>query len=188
MGIATPKSQTGYMVYVRETLISWSSRKQATVAQSSTELEYWVIAASVQELEWVSSVMSELGEDTSSPLALRSDNQGAVFQALNPTSHSKLKHVAINLHFIRGHVEDGSLILSHIRGSSLRTDTLTKALRPKTFIDMRSNLVGEYPRARGGLLEQQPLSWSSCSSNIRLRINRSTCNSITTISYLYKYT
>lgn len=37
------KSRTGYLIYVRGTLISWSSRKQNTLARSSTEAEYRAI-------------------------------------------------------------------------------------------------------------------------------------------------
>lgn len=44
------RSQAGFMVYVGNTLVSWSSKKQDTIARSSTESEYRVIAVMVQEL------------------------------------------------------------------------------------------------------------------------------------------
>lgn len=90
------------------TLVSWSSKKQNTVARSSTKSKYRAIATSVQELEWVQSIVYKLVKSLSLSLALILDNQGAIFLASNPTSHSRLKHVAIDLHFVREHVENGS--------------------------------------------------------------------------------
>lgn len=55
------KSRMGFLIYVGGTLISWLSWKQATVACSSTEAEYRVIATTTQELEAIRSMLLELG-------------------------------------------------------------------------------------------------------------------------------
>jgi hypothetical protein len=41
-------------------LISWSSRKQATVSRSSTEVEYKALANGTTELMWLQVVLREL--------------------------------------------------------------------------------------------------------------------------------
>lgn len=56
-------SQTSYLIYIGNTLFSWSSRKQDTVAQFSRESEYCAIVLMVQELEWICSVLTILGEE-----------------------------------------------------------------------------------------------------------------------------
>ncbi|KAK2993889.1 hypothetical protein RJ640_025046 [Escallonia rubra] len=50
------RSTSGFCVYLGCNLISWSSRKQPTVARSSTEAEYKAIATVASELEWLKSV------------------------------------------------------------------------------------------------------------------------------------
>jgi len=45
------KSQTGVLIYLGDTLVNWISRKQSTVARSSTEAEYRAIATAVEEME-----------------------------------------------------------------------------------------------------------------------------------------
>lgn len=47
------KSQTSLLVYVEGTLVSWSSKKQDTIARSSTEAEHRAIATTVEELQGV---------------------------------------------------------------------------------------------------------------------------------------
>lgn len=89
--------------------------------------------------------MTKLGEDTSTLMILHLDNKGIVFLASIPKLHSKLKHVAINLHFGPEHIENGSLLLKHISGVHQRADILMKAFRLKSFVDLQHNLVGNCP-------------------------------------------
>ncbi|KAL5568926.1 hypothetical protein UlMin_025501 [Ulmus minor] len=51
-------STSGYLVYLGRNLVSWSSKKQQTVAHSSTEAEYRSVAATAAELRWVCSLLS----------------------------------------------------------------------------------------------------------------------------------
>jgi hypothetical protein len=53
-------STSANLVYFDNNLISWSSKKQKTVARSSTEAEYRAVAATAAELCWIHSLLSEL--------------------------------------------------------------------------------------------------------------------------------
>ena len=67
--------------------ISWSSKKQCTVALSSTEAEYMALFEAVQEEVWINAFMRELGEDAGNEaLKVLEDNQGAF--ALSKNTHS----------------------------------------------------------------------------------------------------
>lgn len=87
------KSRTGFLVYVGGTLVSWVSRKQSTLARSSTEAEYRAIATTTQEIEAVCSALIELGVEVPRPMVSLSDNLEATFIAKNPIGHIKLKHM-----------------------------------------------------------------------------------------------
>jgi hypothetical protein len=55
------RSTDAFCVYLGNNLISWSCKKQATVACSSTEVEYKSLAKTVVELSWLKSLIFELG-------------------------------------------------------------------------------------------------------------------------------
>lgn len=74
-------------------------------------------------------------------MVLKSDNLGATFLASNTACHTKFKHVAIDLKYIRERVEVGSICVVYISGKLQQVDALTKALNPKMFIEQGSNLV-----------------------------------------------
>lgn len=80
-------------------------------------------------------------------MKILTDNLGASFIARNPIGHIRLKHVALDLHFIREKTENGEISVEHIPGTDQWADILTKALAPKTFLALQRNLVGDLPRA-----------------------------------------
>ena len=50
----TQRSTTGYCILLGANCISWSAKKQPTVAWSSTESEYRAMASTTAELIWTS--------------------------------------------------------------------------------------------------------------------------------------
>jgi len=62
------RSTSGYIVKMGDSTISWSSKKQTTVATSSCEAEYMAASYSARQVVWLRSLLSELGADlTNSP-------------------------------------------------------------------------------------------------------------------------
>lgn len=73
------RSQTGFLIYLGDTLVAWSSQKQENVARSSTDSEYRAVVTTITNLYWVKNILSELGIVLLCPMILKSDNRGQYF-------------------------------------------------------------------------------------------------------------
>lgn len=138
------QSQKGYIVYLGESPVVWCSPKQSTVSRSSTESEFRAITAAVAELDWVASILLEMGIFVKKLYTLWSDNLGATQLAANPMFHTKIKHAAVDFGFVRERVENKTLEVEYISNTLQRADVLTKALRPTPFKELRVNLISEH--------------------------------------------
>lgn len=134
-------STNAYVVYLGRNPISWSSKKQKGVARSSTEAEYRAVANTSSELSWISSLMTELGVAISTPPVIYCDNIGATYLCANPVFHSRMKHIALDYHFIRNQVQVGHLRVKHISTKDQLADALTKPLNRTTF-QLLANKIG----------------------------------------------
>lgn len=94
------KSQSGFLIYSGDTLLAWDSNKQPILARSSTKGEYRALVAAVEQMEAIRMLLDELGVYVPKSQRIKYDNLGATFVAQNPILSHKLKHVAMDFHFI----------------------------------------------------------------------------------------
>lgn len=69
---------TGYCFFLRNSLISWRSKKQTVVARSSTESKYHALADATYELLWLQWLLTDMGITLSSATLLHCDNRSAI--------------------------------------------------------------------------------------------------------------
>ena len=126
--IRSRKSRTGYIVMMNGGPISWSSRLQSHVALSSTEAEYYAITDAVQEALWLRSLLGELGFPQRSATAVYEDNKGARDLSKNPIYQKRTRHIQIKYHFVRSHIDNGSILIVPVNSEGQLADFLTKPL------------------------------------------------------------
>ncbi len=122
----------GYVYLVDGGAISWASRKQSAVAQSTTESEYIAMAEAAKEALWLRNLVSEILSAFEHPTLIYADNKGAILLALETVYHSRTKHIDLRYHFIRHHIEQRDLRVEYCPTDNMAADVFTKALaRPK---------------------------------------------------------
>lgn len=134
-------STTAYIVYLGRNAISWASRKQKTRARSSTEAEYRAVAATTAEILWLQNLLTELGHTSPHKPTIYCDNAGATYVCANPVFHSRMKHLALDYHFVRENVQKGHLRVVYISTKDQLADPLTKPL-PRAQYQTLINKIG----------------------------------------------
>ena len=129
------RSIGGYTFLLNGSAISWNSKKQSTVALSSTEAEYMALTQAVKESIWLQALLLDLGaqKHLEEIRNIYIDNQGASALARNPEYHARTKHIDIQYHFVRQHIETNKITLTHCPTSETTADIFTKALPQAAF-------------------------------------------------------
>jgi hypothetical protein len=108
--------------------VSWSSKKQPTIALSSTEAEYTGAAIVACEVVWLQKLRSDLGQSVDAPVVIYYDNISSILLANNPLYHVRTKHIEVHYHFIREKVLVKEIDLIHVSMEDQVADIFMKAL------------------------------------------------------------
>ena len=123
----TRRSTSGYVFTLYGGAITWQSKRQPTVAASTTEAEYMAAAAAVKEALWLRQLFKDFGLETG-VVTIMADNQAAINILKNPISSLRSKHIDVVHHFARERVMRKEIEFKYIPTFEQVADVLTKAL------------------------------------------------------------
>lgn len=135
------RSTASHIFYFGDSLITWCSGKQETVALSSCEAEFMVGTEAARQAIWLEELLSEVTEQPIEKVIIRIDNQSAIALTRNPVFHGRSKHIHLKFHFIKECVEKREIGVEHVASNKQKADILTKALGNIKFVEMK-NLIG----------------------------------------------
>nr|GEX08073.1 copia protein [Tanacetum cinerariifolium] len=104
----TFKSTSGGAQFLGEKLVSWSLKKQDCTVLSTAEAEYVSLSACCAQVLWMRTQLTDYGFSFNK-IPFYCDSKSAIAISCNPVQHSRTKHIAVRYHFIKEHVEKGSV-------------------------------------------------------------------------------
>ncbi|SDA01652.1 BZ3501_MvSof-1269-A2-R1_Chr8-2g09783 [Microbotryum saponariae] len=150
--VDTSVSTMGYVFYIAGSAVSWSSKRQSRVADSTTDAEYLALSHAGKEGIYLSQLLEELHVQPVAPAHIFTDNEAAAAVAHDPVRVSGTRHIRLREHFVRDMQHGGR--------------HLHKALGPKIFsthcyalgLRTRHPRLGSASHSRGGGCEESTLS------------------------------
>jgi hypothetical protein len=136
------KSYTGFTFKLANAAVVWESRKQPTVALSSTEAEYMSLSSASRDAIYLVNLLSEIGfpQIVKTPVTIHGDNLSAMNLVKNPVYHARSKHIDIKVHFIRELYQNQQIELKYVPSSELCADVLTKILNKQRHQELITKL------------------------------------------------
>ena len=133
------KSTSGTCHFLGHMLVSWSSKKQNSVALSTAEAEYIAAGNCCAQILWIKQQLSDFGVSLNN-IPIFCDNTSAINITKNPVQHSRTKHIEIRHHFIRDHVLKKDISIEFVDSLNQIADIFTKPLNEAQFIKIRREL------------------------------------------------
>ncbi|KAH0607014.1 uncharacterized protein H6S33_003002 [Morchella sextelata] len=132
------KSFSGYVFRLGKSAISWRSRKQKSVAVSTTEAEYMALSLAARQLVWIRNALHELQQQYQ--YFIHADNTGSIELCRNPRIHDQSKHIDVHYHYTREQLEAGTFEILYVPTEDNVADIMTKGL-PKPAHQKLSELI-----------------------------------------------
>ncbi|GLU17723.1 hypothetical protein SLE2022_340790 [Rubroshorea leprosula] len=134
------KSTSGCCFSIGSGMISWCSRKQDAVAQSTTESEYIAAADATNQAIWMRKVMRDLKHAQKEPTVILCDNKSTIAIVKNLVFHRRTKHIKVKYHSIREAEHDNEIQLIHCSSEEQIADIFTKGLQKSRFELLREQV------------------------------------------------
>ncbi|KAI5345722.1 hypothetical protein L3X38_013599 [Prunus dulcis] len=89
------RSTSGHVFFLGSRVISWSSKKQSTMALSTAAVEYILATSTACEAVWIRRILADLRQEQNTPTNLYCDNMSTIVMTKNPVFHSRSKHIEL---------------------------------------------------------------------------------------------
>jgi hypothetical protein len=129
------KSTSEICQFLGWSLVSWSSKKQNSIALCTADAEYVTAGSCYAQLLCMRQTLKNYGY-TMNHIPLLCDNESVIKIAYNPCEHSRTKHIDIQHNFLRDHVIKGDIVISHVGTNYQLADIFTKPLDEKQFLEL----------------------------------------------------
>jgi hypothetical protein len=136
------RSISEYAFNVDSDVINWFSKRQFIVTLFICEIEYTKQTLVAKKIIWLRNLMIQLTWDVEyfQTIMIYEDNQNAIVLIKNFQFHARIKHIDIQIHFIKEKVIEKFIDLTYVSIDQMIIDDLTKSLVKNKFVQFRAAL------------------------------------------------
>ncbi|KAG3034650.1 hypothetical protein PC121_g4983 [Phytophthora cactorum] len=120
--------------------ISWTSRHQTIVAQSTDEAEYVEACEEAMEGKTLMHILDEMLPAMKRKIILGVDNQSSYVMAANPTFGRRTRHIELKWHYVREQVRKKELYTRKVRSQDNLAYLFTKPLAKSRFESLSAKI------------------------------------------------
>nr|GEW61675.1 retrovirus-related Pol polyprotein from transposon TNT 1-94 [Tanacetum cinerariifolium] len=132
------KSTSGGIQFLGDKLVSWSSKKKDCIAMSTTEAGYVSLSACCAQVIWMRTQLLDYGLRYNK-IPMYYDSKSDIAISCNRVQHSRTKHINIRYHFIKEHVEKGTIEIYFVETEYQLTDLFKKPFQKK--VEAQENIA-----------------------------------------------
>ena len=136
------KSVSGYVVMLNGGAISWQSSRQAVVALSSAEAEYYAASAVGCDVVHLRRLLENMGCEQLGPTPVAEDNIACIYMSRTSVMYHRAKHIDVRVYKLREFVSEGVMTLFHVGTADQVADALTKSISTTAFKKHRDKMLG----------------------------------------------
>jgi hypothetical protein len=108
-------STSGMVHLLNDSVIAWSSKKQATIALSTGKDEYVAASECTRKVVYLRQLLSKLGYPQHALTCIHKDNQTCISFTRDDTTHSHTKHIDVKYHFTQFQIYEDVIMLVDTR-------------------------------------------------------------------------
>lgn len=117
--------------------IDKNSKRQTTVAVSSTEAEYIALSTTTKEVLWLKQLIRKIDQKMAKTVTIFCDNQSAICISKNDALLQRSKHIAIQYHHEK---ENDEIIVNYMPTEEMPADLLAKGIPKGKFLPCISKM------------------------------------------------
>ena len=114
-----------------------------SMATGTCEAEYMALSLAVKEMVWLYMLLRSMGIKVRRPCVVYEDNTAAAKIANNVTAIKRTKHIDVRHHFLREHVEQGTITIVQVSTHKQLADVMTKVLGKEAFLRFRDHITSD---------------------------------------------
>jgi hypothetical protein len=145
----TRRSRSAYVIMMNSGCISWKTKLQTVIANSTTDAEVYAATVAIKEIVYLRDALRRIGlpqaleSDPEKGTILYEDNEATTSIARSAAHREATKHMAIARSFLRYHHENGTVAFVDCYTTMQVADFLTKPLGPQTYHKLISEAMGD---------------------------------------------